>query len=753
MTDSAGIGGRWSGTKRRRRLLRTLSSTHRARFGIRTKLLVAFVAVALLTGALGLYAMMAFERMEAGQQTLYGDTFGGTHLLAMWLDEVRDAKSDVWMYALAQDPSGRQRIRTDMASIDARLADLLRQMDEVDLDRTDSEALAGLIQAWSAYADWRDRVVLTAADAGDRAAAREAFRTDGDARSAALDTAAHAFLEKKRESGQAVETSAQAEYEDIRRIALAVTGAAAFLGLLIGYVLSRSIAQAAGQVARAAKGLAIGDLDQDITLRSSDELGQMAAAVREMIAYQQAMARVARRIAGGDLIEDVQPKGPHDVLGTAFQRMVANLRTADAEQLRLLRHAEAAEERSRGLLESAPYAVVVTDRMGCIDLVNRQTEVVFGYDREELLGQPVEILVPERFRAEHRAHRGNYSASPWHRPMAAGFELMGRRKDGTEFPSEISLSPFEMDGQLLVTAAIHDVTEHKRSVEAVRRGSIELARSNAELARSNAELEQFAYTVSHDLKAPLVSIQGFTRQLEDGYANQLEPIGQRYLARIAANAARLSELIANVLAFSRIGRTNPPPEVVDVAEVVRGARDSLQELALRSGATVRIHGPLPIIQSNHEMLDQIVSNLLANAFTYGATPGGRPDVEVGCDDLGERWRLFVRDHGPGIPQGQQQRIFGLFERLSAGNAVNPQGTGVGLSIVRRAAQRLGGDAGVDSAPGAGACFWVDLFKVAPPQSFFDRPGPGEQRPASGLAGGSLASLGRGTPTRAGECTS
>jgi signal transduction histidine kinase len=138
----------------------------------------------------------------------------------------------------------------------------------------------------------------------------------------------------------------------------------------------------------------------------------------------------------------------------------------------------------------------------------------------------------------------------------------------------------------------------------------------------------------------------------------------------------------------------------------------LQDIATpHAAATVHVRAPLPVLLANPLLIDQILRNLLTNAFTYGVTPGDTPDVEVGCEDRAGRWRLFVRDHGPGIPVDQQERVFGLFERLAAGKTVNPRGTGVGLSIVRKAAEAMGGEAGVDSVAGAGACFWVDLPKT------------------------------------------
>jgi signal transduction histidine kinase/DNA-binding response OmpR family regulator len=295
------------------------------KLGIRTRLLAAFVATALFTGVLGWYAIGGMERMNEGERLMSVDVFGGTQLLATYIDDSWQARADMLDYLLSTDAAERETLRAEMIAYDAALVDLIQRMDEADTDREDIETLAGIDSAWHAYTAWRDQA-LAAMEAGDRANALASYHNQGRRLAAEVDSAVDAFLLKKREVGQDIAATAETTYADTRRIAIALSVAAAGLGLVLGFFLSSSIARAARQVAAAAKGLATGNLDQHLTVRSRDELGQMADAFRDLIAYQQQMARAANAIASGDLTRDVSPSGAEDLLGNAFQQMTRNLR-------------------------------------------------------------------------------------------------------------------------------------------------------------------------------------------------------------------------------------------------------------------------------------------------------------------------------------------------------------------------------------------------------------------------------------------
>jgi signal transduction histidine kinase/DNA-binding response OmpR family regulator len=303
---------------------------HRATvaMGIRAKLLAGFAATALFTGVLGMYAIDTMERLNEGERTMYGDVFGGTHLLATYIDDVWQARSDMLDYLLSDEPS--PAMRQSVQDSEASLSELAKRMDEADTDREDVQTLAGITGAWGAYTQWRDHA-LTLVESGDRAGALVSYRSEGQALGREVDAAIDAYLAKKREVGVTIAGAAESTYDSTRRIAILLSVGAAGFGLLVGFFLSRSIARAARQVAAAAKGLARGRLNQQIQVNSRDEMGEMAEAFREMISYQQEMARVANAMSQGDLSQEVEPKEDDDLLGNAFHRMTRNLRTLVGE--------------------------------------------------------------------------------------------------------------------------------------------------------------------------------------------------------------------------------------------------------------------------------------------------------------------------------------------------------------------------------------------------------------------------------------
>jgi PAS domain S-box-containing protein len=493
------------------------------------------------------------------------------------------------------------------------------------------------------------------------------------------------------------------------------------------------------------------------------------------------------------------------------------------------------ERKFRNLLEAAPDAMVIVSPAGKIQLVNTQTEKLFGYAREELLGKPVEILVPQRFHGNHEAYRTDYSKSPSPRSMGPRLELYGRRSDGTEFPVEISLSPLETPEGTLISSAIRDVSERRRTAEALReseerlqmaveaaqfgvwdldilrdevfrslrhdqifgydslqpRWSVEIAerhilpedlpcfrasfveafknnnffmecrihrpadlsvrwicaqgrvyrdpegkpvrmmgvvsditdskqaveelarreqelsRSNSELAAANKELEAFSYSVSHDLRAPLRTIDGFSLALLEDYSDKLDADGKKHLERVRAATQRMGTLIDDLLNLSRVTRVSMRLEKTNISALAADIMEEIKKTQLERQVEFRIEKGLEAIADSH-LLRIVLENLLGNAWKFTSKRAGAR-IEFGKTSNNGASAFFVRDDGAGFDPAYADRLFGAFQRLHAMSDF--PGTGVGLATVQRIVHRHGGRIWAESAVGRGATFYFTLAKT------------------------------------------
>jgi len=361
------------------------------------------------------------------------------------------------------------------------------------------------------------------------------------------------------------------------------------------------------------------------------------------------------------------------------------------------RHLAQMEARYRGLLEAAPDGMVVVDQSGAIVLLNVQAEKHFGYRSDELLGQKVTNIIPEGFAERLIADGTRTTAEALAQQIGTGIELYGRRKDGSEFPIEIMLSPLESTEGILVTAAIRDITV-RREAEA------NLAQKVEELNRSNEELEQFAYIASHDLQEPLRMVASYTQLLSKRYKGRLDSDADEFIAFAVDGASRMQRLIQDLLAYSRVGKKGS--ELLDVSseESLLLAINNLRSAIEDSGALVT-HDPLPRVMADEVQLTQLLQNLVGNAIKYQRP--GVPLIHVSAvrNDKG-MWLFSIRDNGLGIDSQFFEKIFGMFQRLHKREEF--AGTGMGLAICKKIVERHGGEISVESQPGVGSTFHFTL---------------------------------------------
>lgn len=424
------------------------------------------------------------------------------------------------------------------------------------------------------------------------------------------------------------------------------------------------------------------------------------------------------------------------------------LETPDTMLEKELAEHKKSESKFKGLLESAPDSMVITNGDGVILMVNAQTERIFGYPRSEMIGKKVEILIPQRFQDKHTHHRQHYVENPKVRAMGAGMALFGRRNDGSEFPVEVSLSPLKLDdGEFMVISAIRDTSRQKEIEDEIKKVNenlellvsertrdlenaliqeketrLENAKLNEELQRANTELEQrvakrtleleainkeleaFSYSVSHDLRAPLRSIDGFSNKILKDYSTQFDEQAKDYFNRIMNASRKMGSLIDDLLKLARLSRVEIKIENVNLSDIAVAIADELKEQSPERSIDLRIMKGMNVM-ADRNLMQIALQNLLGNAWKYSKN---KPHaiIQFGSHMQDEQKVFFIKDNGVGFDMRYVDKLFGAFQRLHS--VAEFEGTGIGLATVQRIIRRHHGNIWAESEIDIGTTFYFTI---------------------------------------------
>jgi PAS domain S-box-containing protein len=351
-----------------------------------------------------------------------------------------------------------------------------------------------------------------------------------------------------------------------------------------------------------------------------------------------------------------------------------------------------AEEQFRLVVELAPNSIVLINETGTITLVNNETEKLFGYDRNELIGNKLEMLIPERFSHSHPEHRDMFFDNPQARAMGAGRDLFAMRKDGTEIQVEIGLNPIETSKGKMVLASIIDITERKIQ-EAI-------------LKAHNNELGQVVYIASHDLQEPLRTVSNYIGIFQREYGNVLDDNARKYITSINGAIKRMSGLITSLLDFSKLGY-NKKLTRVDCGQLVEEIIADLGTIIKTSQAVVEVKS-LPSLNVYEIEIRQLFQNLITNAIKF-RKKDIPPEIQVSAEQVNDKWKFAVSDKGIGIDPAYFDKVFDIFQRLHAKHEY--EGSGIGLANCKKIVQLHLGEIWVESTEGEGCTFYFTIANL------------------------------------------
>ncbi len=434
---------------------------------------------------------------------------------------------------------------------------------------------------------------------------------------------------------------------------------------------------------------------------------------------------------GEDLAIECLRRGATDyVLKTGLSRLGPAVRRALREAEEQLRRKQNEQELARttarfnAIISSAMDAIISIDRQQNILLFNPAAERMFGVSAAQALGQNIGRFIPARFRQAHARDVSQFGRTGVSsRNMGHLGSVSGLRDNGDEFPIEASISQVEIQGEKLYTVILRDITDRMRSDQALKNARDELAAANAELElkveqrtaqlrEANANLQNFAYTAAHDLRAPLRAIRNFSAILLEDYGQEISADPKSLLDRITEAADQMKNLLDDLLEYSKVSAEDIQLEPVNLSTAVIEAVNLLQEEIKSRNAALSVSDPLPTVIGHHASVVLLIQNFLSNALKF-VPPDRTPAIRIRSESVlpsatsAPRVRLWVEDNGIGIAPEDFHRIFGVFQRLHSKQEY--AGTGLGLAISRKAAERMGGRVGLESNPGVGSRFWLELL--------------------------------------------
>ncbi|HKI89006.1 MAG TPA: PAS domain S-box protein [Draconibacterium sp.] len=402
---------------------------------------------------------------------------------------------------------------------------------------------------------------------------------------------------------------------------------------------------------------------------------------------------VRRRIGESRNVYALKKNGAEFPVEIAFNPIVTVEGTLVMAAIIDITERKKANEQFRMVVESAPNAMILVDYQGKIVMLNRQAEVLFGYQREEMMGEKVELLIPQRLQHHHPELREDFYVRPKARSMGAGRDLFGVKKDGTEVPVEIGLNPIERDNNHFVLASIIDITERKKSEEAIRLYT-------KRIEDKNKELEQFTFIASHDLREPLNSISSLIELFVESESDKLSEEALKQLGFISQSANRMKDLVSGLLDYARLGK-NSDFKKVDLNTIVKLVINDLEITVKNSGAKIKVD-KLPVLNVLEMEIRLLFQNIISNAIKY-CPPERNPEINISAKNVKGGWQFAVSDNGIGIPAKQKDKIFILFQRLHGRNEYD--GIGIGLSHCRKIVELHDGKIWVESKPEIGSTFY------------------------------------------------